>query len=241
MSKLIFYFFLVSFCFAQAQETIKEYPKHSLGINFNGNYSYRTLKWNKNYNPDLFSQGLIKFRNESEKGGFGFNLGLNYLIKVHKNIGIELSTQIARKSDVFNGVLVLDLNSNEYVGDATIKHHNYYFDIPLKLNYIFLNKDKFHLFLSSGIDLSIYLKTVTNSKINYYNGEMKKHRGTDKLLGNHMLFSYIGSFGFDYDITPTFTFRVEPIANVSFFTTQSRPIIQHPYSFGLNTGVYYNF
>ncbi|MCB0537983.1 MAG: hypothetical protein KDE33_10720 [Bacteroidetes bacterium] len=247
MKKLIVYIFLLSFCFTSAQETTKEYPKHSLGVNFQGNYSYRYLKVNRKLfscgtgNPWENYEALIQSRNKTEQGGFGFTTGINYVLKLHKNVGIEIAAQFAGRKNIFKDVFILDGNFHE-IGKGTINDTYLYVDFPVKVNYYFLNKEKFHLFVSSGLNTSIYLTTKSIIKSEYYDGTNAKVKRTDRnKMPDKVLLSYIGSLGFDYDISSKFTLRIEPIVNVAFYTNRDTPILQYPYSFGLNTGVYYNF
>ena len=239
---------LITNLFAQEQQVASsdtEFKKIQIGVNFSPDYCFRTLQ---NNNSSITNDFIIDSRNEMEKAKLGYTTGLNVIYNLKKNIGIELGIQFSNKGYQTNeegltfGDLIDPRRGFVYTTLLPTKvrfiYNYYYFDIPLKINYIF-GKKKVRLITSSGIATNIFIKGTSSSFIEYSDGTSDKYSQQSSDVNSTINLSPFVSFGIDYQLNERNTLRIEPTFRYGVLKINNYPISGYLWNVGLNISYFF--
>ena len=213
---------LVLFC--QTSDSVK-LKKINLGITFSPDYSFRTIK------TEASNQWIKDSYDTLEVAKFGYTTGLNLVFKFNKNFSLAIGFLVSDKGEKTKKWLTPIPPAINY------NSHYYYLDIPIKANYVLINK-KMKLYVSAGISTNI----LESHKIVILDGinETKKTFINNTQLSK-INFAMLAGFGIDCPITNKWYFKVEPIYRRSIGPIADAPLKKYLYSLGLNFGFYCQF
>jgi len=237
MKSLALFVLLFSPFLSQAQSATA--GRFSIGVTIAPELSYRHVNASD-------STGWIKdISNDVDIQKFGYSTGANILYSISSRLSVESGAFYTNKGWKTKEVPLI----NEYVqspsngpgpvisGSIRAMYSFNYLDIPLKVNYVFLNK-RVKLFATAGIVADIFLSSKRTAFITEY-GKERKSSVTDNNF-NSLSLSATAGIGAAYSFTRHLSLRVAPT-----YTRMLTPILNAPdkyylWSAGLNIGVVYN-
>jgi hypothetical protein len=236
----LLFVFIQLVAFGQADDSDKE-NKISIGIIYSPDYCFRILK------PDdsEMAKFMVDYYNTTQSHTIGFTSGLSLNYKLNKKIqfesGILLSEKGYKDKRGYEGIHQYD--PYPYRVYSTTYDYLYFIEIPLKVNY-FVTSKKIKIYFTGGVSNSIFFKSGIIIKDTYADGTEKtiNHKFRPRSdIKNINLATTVG-FGFFYSFTNRLSIRVEPTCRyfLTSDTKNSTDIKEHLYSFGINTGIFFN-
>lgn len=239
MRKLIYCILILFpvFSFSQNQEITKPH-KFAVGLCFSPDYSYRYLQ------TDNDSLKFIKqIRDTTETADFGFTTGISLLYKLNNRFVIESGLLYSKKGykNLKTNFTPIDPNDPILPVKLSIYYTYSYLCIPLKLNYVFLDK-RLKLFVSAGVSANFFIKERTKI-VNEFNNDKTSvtYNEENKAIFTKLNFELLAGLGADYDVNKHFKLRLEPLFRRSLNSITTTDIKGYLCSGGLNFGVYYKF
>lgn len=236
MKKLILLFLFLPLLSLGQNQTIKE-TKLAVGLCFSPEYSYRYLQ------TDIDSIKFVKqISDTTETADFGFATGISVLYKLNSRFVIESGLLYSKKGYKNIATKLNAFNPNDPLIPQKISiYYTYsYFSIPLKLNYILLDK-RLKLYVSAGISANFSIKGRTKTESEYSSKTNIAYLDADNDKFSKLNIELLAGLGADYDINRYFKLRLEPIFRRSLSPLSDSDIKTYLYSGGLNFGVYYKF
>jgi|TARA_R110000737_G_scaffold17130_1_gene34593 hypothetical protein len=206
------------------QESTKK--KLIYGFSLSPNYSYRTLRYSKDI------EYLVISREEYEHPGLGFNTGVFGRYSILEDFELELGLQFSKQTHKFKNVPATDAIAF-VIGTANTKYNYYFLELPFRINYKFINMEKFIVYSSIGASPNILLNSTEKTRIKYNDGSKSKEKNAPALLlPNRIAFSFLLNVGVGYSLNETMQLRFEPILRYSITALSDAPIQQFNYSVG---------
>jgi hypothetical protein len=231
MKELIIISILFSPLFEMAQESISVEDKFSIGVNFSPNFCYRML----NYPDEL--QTIADSREKFEHPSFGFNAGIAARYIFVTNLEVEFGVQFSRQTHIFKNVPISDAMGNPSLGFADNQLRYHYLELPLRVNYQFLNRKVFG-YVTTGVSMNLFLNDKSKSWLTYNTGETAVVTSESSIYDfNKIAFAVLGGFGIGYHISEKLNVRLEPLFRYSLTPLAEAPINQYNYSIGCQFGV----
>jgi hypothetical protein len=212
---------------------------HTEGTN-NSDQSYNGVSFGLFVRPEysntiIGNNGFDESVNFTKTPEFGFTAGATTCIRTSKNFSWEVGFLFSYEACQINAT------QNSYYGPF-FTSYNYkmqYFNLPLKINYIILNKGKYNCLFSIGM-ASYFLLNESISSIATHNGTYLNTNTTEQFNINEFIrFAAIGGIGVTYDISENLYLKVEPMAtflynppNISFFNNV------YLFTLGVDVGIY---
>jgi hypothetical protein len=194
--------------------------KHSIGISFSPDYSFRRLVANSS------SKWMKQSFDTLEVAKFGFTTGINYQFQLNEKIelvsGLLLSDKGEKTKKQFSSKPAL-FNYN---------NHFYYLDIPLAVKYNLIRKNiKFFVF--SGLSCNVFLTQKITQVTGYTNDDVIT-KNFNKNGYRSINIAVLAGCGMECPISKNWNFRLEPTYRYSLNSIANTPIKKHLYSVGLN-------
>lgn len=231
MKKLIILIILLTPLLSSGQGLTNTESKFSMGVNFSPNYCYRIIE----YSEDMTT--LVNLREKHEHPSFGFNTGIAAQYLLTQKLEIELGLQYSRQTHLFKDAAIFAGIINPTTIKVDQQNRYSYIEIPLQLNYRFLNKKLFG-YVSAGVSLNQFIKDKAKLRISYNNGETEVEWGNTGILDfNKTILGVLGGFGLGYHLNDKLNLRIEPIGRYSLTPLAEAPIEQYNYSIGCQVGV----
>ncbi|MCB0509433.1 MAG: outer membrane beta-barrel protein, partial [Bacteroidetes bacterium] len=182
-------------------------------------------------------QNIVAARDNSELAKLGYTVGIRFVFALRKHFALETGILYADRGYRSNLGLVDQLGNS--IGNADLKHHINYLEIPLKMNIALLAKKRIHFFLSAGLSGNIFLFENIEYAFDYFSGQSEEStsRSNQNNL-NRLNLTALGGLGIDIFLTKRFSVRAEPIFRYALISASDTPIKQYPYSFGANLGLF---
>ena len=237
MKKLILLFLFLPLLSLGQNQTIAEETKFAVGFCFSPEYSYRYLQ------TDIDSIKFVKLISDTtETADFGFATGISVLYKLNSRFVIESGLLYSKKGykNIATKLNAFDPNDPLIPQKISIYYTYSYFSIPLKLNYILLDK-RLKLYVSAGISANFFIKGRTKTESEYSGKTNITYLDADNDKFSKLNVELLAGLGADYDINRHFKLRLEPIFRRSLSPLSDSDIKTYLYSGGLNLGVYYKF
>jgi opacity protein-like surface antigen len=224
--------FLPVLLFCQTKDTAKQ-DKIQIGIIGSADYCYRSLK------ADAASKWISDMRDTLEIPKLGYTLGISCLYEINKNIKIDVALLYSESGEKTKKYLLDNNNDIRLPSNNTFIYKYRYLDIPLKVNYYFLNK-KLKLYATAGVSANVFLSKKTTSILEYSNFDTEKSKSVSSTGFSKINFAVLAGAGFNYSVSNKLDIKVEPIYRRSITSIINAPIKEYLYSTGLNFGIYYN-
>jgi hypothetical protein len=206
---------MVPICgFAQNSDSIKS-NKVSIGFNYSGDYSYRSLKATDSY------KDIVEMYDSIEHAKYGSTFGISGIYSVSDKFSVSIGLLFADKGEKTKVLL----GANTY----TSKRYYYYLDIPVKADYFFY-KNSFYA--TVGVSPNIFLSSeVKNLE------ENTKERDNSKFSTINV--ACIAGIGLCQQLSESWKFKSEIVYRRSLQSIMDSPIKRNLYSVGLNVGFVY--
>ena len=231
MKELIIISILIAPLFGMAQESVSEEGKFSIGVNFSPNFCYRTL----NYLDE--SQTFVDTREELEHPSFGFNAGISARYIFITNLEVELGVQFSRQTHMFKNIPISDGMGNTSLGLADNQLRYHYLELPLRVNYRFLNRKVF-CYVTAGVSMNLFLNDKSKIWLTYNTGETDVVTSESSIYDfNKTALAVLGGLGIGYHISEKLNVRLEPLFRYSLTPLAEAPINQYNYSIGCQIGM----
>ncbi len=233
--KYLILIFLFCWSYGFTQEMVESQSRLSIGLNFSPNYSFRNLEYSDEF------EWLAKQR-EHETASFGFNTGLVILYRLATRAELELNFQFSRQAWQLKDLPLINPNA-DLLGDGDYTYWNDYIEIPLRINYRFLNKKVF-IFVTAGVSANISLGGGSKAELRFNSGTSEESvRKIDRSQFRSMVLAPVVGLGFGYNFNERWNVRVEPLFRYSLnpITDDNAILIkQYNHSIGLQTGLIMN-
>ncbi|MCG6185985.1 outer membrane beta-barrel protein [Maribellus maritimus] len=228
---LFFPFFVVG----QNSENAGLSKKISVGILFSPDYSYRHLNSSE---EDL--DGFISFRDKNEFARLGFTTGIVVHSQISNRLALESGVRFSDKGEKyeidFNDFETFDENPAEndplIPKKHTVRYHYYYWGIPVKINYYFLQRNV-RCFVSAGVasDFFLYGKSTAVSKF-----EDRIEESAYKIDADFNKVNFVGlaGLGMETRISDHIQLQAGPFFRYSFTPVFNSTLEGHLYSLGIN-------
>ncbi len=205
--------------------------KFEMGISFSPMYCFRTLKSNGDESSDLIKE----MRDTLEIPKFGYTAGISIAYKLTEKINIETGAFFSDKGEKTKKYTLERLPYGQEAAQYSYNFHYYYLDIPLKVDYYFLN-GKLKAYITAGGAANVLLFQKTTISITHANSTEKTLTKTDNDF-NRVNFSVMAGFGLSYPISKKTNLKLEPIYTRSITSIINAPVKGYLYSFGVTVGV----
>ena len=215
--------------------------KFSIGVAFSPDYSFRRL-----HSTNEESDFLKDTRNQFESAKFGYTTGLVAKYRLNRSLALESGLKLSDKGENYvmrkeDFVFVDGLSTEE---DPAIpekyktNYHFYYLGLPVKLNYIFLER-KVNLFVSAGFSTDFFLEGKQSSVFHF---EDKVEESSFSMEGDFKKITFTGlaGFGMETQISRMIHIQFEPIFRYSFTPLVDIPLKEYLYSAGVNLTLLFN-
>ena len=179
-------------------------------------------------------------------GGYGYTTGLNYARKISNRIslnsGILFSNQADNQYNSTFGNLVGDVG----IKDTTYTYRNKYqfIEIPLIVDFYFLQREKLNVFVMGGITANYFLGRKTSVEMTPTTGPIVQNGYIDNPVSSFSTFVFSASIGFgmEYKVNRDWNIIFEPEYTI-YAPSKSFNfgIGGYMYSVGVNCGVTRNF
>lgn len=210
----------------------------SIGVQFSPDYTYRVLTG---------EQHQVDFRNEHEQGDFGFTTGLAYQYEFANHLMILTGVEYSQKNVSWKQAWIpptISLNSSPLAAGQEQYRFNTV-DVPLRVGYSGNIGKRIKLFGTLGTSVNMMIsETWLRPAANEPSNNLTIKQVNKDRLGS-LNFSAIASIGMDIALANKLSLRLEPTYRQSFFAVKRSGITgtvnEHPFSAGLNTGLFYRF
>jgi Outer membrane protein beta-barrel domain len=209
--------------------------KTRIGIVLSPDYCYRVLKAD---NSEMGNSFLIT-RNRAEESKFGNSAGLTASTILGTRISVETGIVFSDKGyrNKTTDIIPNDPEPDVPVSYSSVDHY-FYLDVPAKADYYLLT-GRLKMFLSAGLIADFYLEHKVKTTFNYVDGNSKKYSSKQDYTHSFVILSAVGGIGLEYNLSDRLGFRFEPEYRRFLQPVFNTPIRAYLYSFGINTGVYY--
>ncbi len=220
-------------------------------LNYFGGFFHRILKTNDQFVSEdpSFQETFINNRNNIEIPAYGFSSGFTYLTKEKNRISYCLGLNYVR------GGSKLDMSKLSF-GDTidprhgiayepspkiykTLNSHSFV-ELPIGINYSFIQKEKFSFFVRPLISLDYYVGSATVFNSNYSSSSTRKNPFFHVLKPSAHLM-----VGCQWHLTPKFSFLLSTLGNMNLVSNYLKdpinPFNEKFYSYGFNFAVSYSF
>ena len=213
--------------------------KMQLGVIYSPDYCYRTLKATGE------SKWMVAIRDTMEIPKFGYSTGVNFIYKIASRLSVETGLLFSdkgfqTKKYTPEGKINSSDPSTKHPLKIAYLHHYYYLDVPIKLNYyIYLGKINF--FLTAGLSVNTFLHQTVTTLTTYTDGKTDSKKATAPSPFEKLNVAVIGGFGMNYNLTDTYTLKIEPIYKRSITSIINAPVKSFLYTAGVNVGISCHF
>ena len=235
--KKIFILFSVMPLLVNGQNTKRDQGGKNISIDFSfsPDYNYRALK---NNDGSSSSDMVIDFRNNIEKGKFGFTTGLNLNIKVSEKLEFQTGLLYSNKGHKIQKQatffpLPMPNQPTHYKSNVSFN----YLEIPLKLNFI-SGKGKARFIAGAGLAANFLLKESERITFFYADGKEEKRKQSLTSDYNKFNLSSLISAGVEFKLKEKISLRVEPTFRYGLLKIVDQPVTAHLWNLGMDLGVY---
>lgn len=228
----IFIFLLIPFGVFGQKASIR---KIAIGLSFMPDISFRTLKYKGS------NELASKIRN-LETWKFSYSAGLNIRYNLNKRVAVQ--TGILYSSQVYQ-TKFQSLNwstpNNEYPNQSKTVFNFNYLELPLNLNYNFIENSGLNFYGIIGLSSSIFISKQTKI-VSKFNNETTSQSNT-KYHG-YSRFNLLANIGFaiSYKLSKRFKIIAEPKFQHSLNSiTVSLDAKEHLYNAGIDFKFFYSF
>jgi hypothetical protein len=227
---LTFIFLINNVVSAQNNDSTSVNSKRcAITVSFAPEYSNSKLRGN---------QTIIDIRDSTETGKLAYSaaIGINYKLceKLMIETGIVFNNKGEQSKKIDLGNSFAQLNFPVY---ASYINSFYFIGIPLKANYILLNR-KAKIFLTGGLNSSILIKAVKNVQLEYTSKQTENSKSNiDLSVFNKFQLSLFGGVGIQTMLDKNTSITITPLFTHTINSLTPSALKTHYYSLGLNVGL----
>ncbi|MBL4658198.1 MAG: outer membrane beta-barrel protein [Flavobacteriales bacterium] len=233
MRKLLSLVLIISSCYHVFGNSLDstQTDKLRVGLSFSTDYCFRSIS------GDASVKWLVDARNDLEDPKIGFTTGLKLNGGINEKFAVEFGILYSDKGEKIKDLVFTNI-VGEVTGIVDIVYHYEYLDLPLSLNYIFINK-KVKMLLTGGLSVNIFLNYRGVSITDNLDGTSEKKSFSTEEDLEAINLAMLAGVGVEFGISDKLDLRIESIFRNSMTSIIDAPIKQFPYSIGLNIGVFY--
>lgn len=112
-------------------------------------------------------------------------------------------------------------------------------DIPIKINYNFITKNKLNIFATAGISNTIFINSNFHLKETLLSGSIVEFKGKSGENLNRLNIQAIIGLGLNYELNQNFILRFQPVFRKSIMPIQNTPIKGYYSSLGTSFGIFW--
>lgn len=212
MLKSVIFLLLTSTCaFGQSDQPEIKFKRFAIGINGSPDIAYRTLH-NSDRKPKEAWDKIKKDAKETYVPQFGYSVGGHVLCNLTKNIFLEVGAQYSLKGYQSKPRLGVMVMGGEILFKGQMKYRNNFefIDVPLTMNYVFLDKKRLQLIATVGFTWN---HMRHNSMENLVQEEVNDEFVPVIIFNTpyrENTFSATAGFGIQYKVSESVFFRVVP-------------------------------
>jgi len=230
-----------SYARQELAETKPEFARFKIGLTVTPEMGYRIISLKKEFANIPFYQERVKIRNENDMPNLGFSAGVIANYNFSRKIGMEIGLQFANRG--YTEVEPMDVNIDPsialeapYFGKFPVailyKKDVNYLELPLRVLFS-SGKGKLKFVASAGAAFGFVISNKTTYSIRYFDEtESEVASRLSKHFGQFTISPQL-SIGADYQISPRFNIRLEPIARYAFLIRKVSPARTNLISGGL--------
>ncbi|MCX6296038.1 MAG: outer membrane beta-barrel protein [Bacteroidetes bacterium] len=207
--------------------------KMELGMSFSPDFCFRKLK------PAADSKWIADIRDTLEVPKFGYTVGANFTFKVNNKIDLETGVFFSDSGEKTKKYSLVDVPSGQKAIKYSCNFHDYYLNIPVKVNYYFLIH-KLNFYLTAGISANIFVYQKTTLITSYGNSDSKTTSKSTPGF-SRVNIAVLAGFGIKYPVTNKINLKIEPLYMHSATSIIKAPIKTYFYSLGVNVGICQKF
>lgn len=222
MLKSAIFLLLTSTCaFGQSDQPEIKFKRFAIGINGSPDIAYRTL-----HNSDRESKAVWektkKNAREIYAPQFGYSVGGHILCNLTRNIFLEVGAQYSLKGYQRRPQLgVMAWGGEIFQGIMKDRYNFDFIDVPLTMNYVFLDKKRLQLIATVGFTWN----HMRHNAMEHFVKEEVNDEFVPVLIFNtpyrENTFSGTVGFGIQYKVTESVFFRVVPTFRHAFKPIQT--------------------
>jgi len=238
-SKIIIPFFLIAILLqtiAYGQEIkLNNYKGYFIGIIISPEYCYRHISSNDETISDKTWSKLKNISDSICKPTFGLTTGINFIYQKNNRFSLETGILYSRKGYETIPILTVDNNLNS--GLAKNYSYFHYLDIPIKMNYTFIER-KLQIYTSVGLIFNFLLKSTYKIVPENPTMDFKTQTGNVNYTLNVFNFSPTFGLGLKYNINEKIFLKAEPVLQYAISNTNEKSLYYtHLWSVGFNLGI----
>jgi hypothetical protein len=175
-----------------------------------------------------------------EKWNIGFTAGVNGVWNFHKNWGLEIGIQYAKRSYAHNYEFIVGSRVDPMIPKRmeSVTHYNM-IDIPIRINYT-LGNGKLKLLTSMGIVVNTTASITNTSNLIYINDSISRSE-VNSTVSQRFNISALAGLGIHWQYNESNALRIEPNLRVALPVSTIYNDKQHFYTVGLHIGWYRSF
>jgi hypothetical protein len=215
----------------------------SLGSEFSENSKSGDITMSYGISASYAINKKIRVRSGINKVNLGYNtnnvlifetIGLNINASTNKNIN---PNNMSQSVSIISGKVLSDLNNRNLIqsSNTTINQSLGYIEVPLEIEYAIIDK-KFRFNVIGGFS-SLFL---SNNSL-FYNSNGERMRIGEATNLNKMSYSANFGLGFNYNLSKSFDFNLEPVFKYQINAFNSNTGNFNPYFIGIYTGIGFKF
>lgn len=215
----------------------------SLGSEFSENSKSGDITMSYGISASYAINKKIRVRSGINKVNLGYNtnnvlifetIGLNINASTNKNIN---PNNMSQSVSIISGKVLSDLNNRNLIqsSNTTINQSLGYIEVPLEIEYAIVDK-KFRFNVIGGFS-SLFL---SNNSL-FYNSNGERMRIGEATNLNKMSYSANFGLGFNYNLSKSFDFNLEPVFKYQINAFNSNTGNFNPYFIGIYTGIGFKF
>lgn len=177
-----------------------------------------------------------------------FSAGVNYSRKISKRIRLDGGIFFDKEKEYITGYVITNkpgiINPSDYDTTYNFEIRRHLIEIPLKLKYNFVPREKINFFFFGGLVLRNYFQDRTQTtqviassgKSTTY--DWHHYRPSD---ANKIYFGITAGFAFDYRFSPAWTVSIQPEFRCQLVDSQYYDFFEFAYTLNDSLAISYNF
>ena len=206
--------------------------KWELGLAFSPDYCYRKLK------ASADAAWISEARDSMEIAKFGYTTGISLACKLNPKIYIETGLLFSDSGEKTKKIATEEVPFGQKAVEYSFNHHFYYLDVPLRVDYAFLN-GKLKFYALAGISANFLLSQKNTTITNFANNVTRETSAKNTSFSKFNL-AVIAGCGIKYPLNKKATLKAEPIFRYAMTSVIDAPVKSYLYSAGVNIGFFYN-
>lgn len=211
--------------------------KWHIGLVFSPDLCYRSLK-NSTGEADI--DALIKQRNKDEVIKIGFTTGIQAKYALKSRISLECGLLYSNKG--YKLQMPIRYGTSTTSGNfLEISYNHKYLDLPLKINFIPVRRNKTSWHVTTGVVVNVFLqqKNVFRMTDSTFKTYVTNTKGEPFQSNKPLDCSVFGGMGFNTELKEKLSLQVELLYRYGLLKIYDATVRGYLWNIGFNLGIYY--